>query len=107
MGNLKYQTYWRIAGGVAISACAAMTFAARYLMEQISPMALLAYWVVWLLLLVFSLYVVLVDLRYLRVRFLAEERELFKETMGESAIRQAIIKAQQELQAKNSQPPSE
>lgn len=64
----------------------------------ISPTFLLAFWLVWLVLLVFSLYVVLVDLRFLRARFLAEERDLFKETMGEAAIRAAIIDAQRDLQ---------
>lgn len=100
------QTYWRIAGGVAISVCAAMTVFGWLIMAPgTGPTWLLVYWSIWLVLLLFSLYVVMVDLRFLRARFLAEERNLFKETMGEAAIRDAIIQAQRDLQSPNEQPP--
>lgn len=57
-------------------------------------MALCAFWLVWLMLLLVALFCVLLDIRYLRVLYRMHERELFQETLGNEAFRQAIIDAQ-------------
>ncbi len=94
-GKLLSQRNWRITGGVAIAGCAAMALVARTVMESgASVLWLSIFWMVWLLLLLIALFCVLLDIRYLRVLYRMHERELFKETLGNEAFRQAIIDAQ-------------
>ena len=51
------------------------------------------YWLIFLLLFAVAIYMVLLDLRYIRLQFLMEERELFVKTMAEEEVRAAIEKA--------------
>jgi len=94
------QRTWRIAGGIAIAICAALTLYGSFgLGSDTSPAFLLLYWVLWLASLGVAIYCVLLDLRYIRAAFLVEERDLYKETLGSEEFRRAILEAQQEMQA--------
>jgi predicted Holliday junction resolvase-like endonuclease len=52
------------------------------------------YWAVALLLLAIAIYMVLIDLRYLRLQFKLAERELFLDTLGSEDFRREIRDAQ-------------
>ncbi len=93
------QNTWRITGGAAISVCAAMTLFSGFIVKPGTPMPVLAvYWGVWVVLLLVAMYCVLLDLRYVRMEFLTEERDLFKETLAEESFRAALVQAQREYQ---------
>lgn len=97
--NPKAQRTWRITGGAAIAACAAMTLFSGFIVKPGTPLPILGlYWCVWLLLLLVALYCVLLDLRYLRAQFLSDERDLFKETLADESFRAAMVQAQREYQ---------
>ena len=97
---------WRIIGGAAITACAAMTLLSRSVMTPgVSPTFLMLYWGAWLALLLVAMYCVWIDLRYLRAQFLAEESHLFRETLAEESFRKALIEAQREMIKEDQQGP--
>lgn len=53
------------------------------------------YWAIALLLLAIAIYMVLIDLRYLRLQFKLAEREVFLETLGSEEFRREIRQAQE------------
>ena len=56
----------------------------------LSPLALLAYWGVFLVALLVALYMALIDLRYIRLQYSLGEKELFEETLGSEELRTAL-----------------
>ena len=90
------QRRWRIVGGVCIGACAIMAYLGRGLEAlRSSPGLFLAYWGVVALLFCVSLFCVALDLRYIRLERAVEEREIFRQTLGEESFRKALREAQQ------------
>jgi len=61
---------------------------------------LVAYWGAFLLLLLTAMYMVLIDLRYIRLQYLAGRREAFRGTIGDERFRRALIAAQQEAESR-------
>lgn len=57
--------------------------------------ALFIYWGIFVLFFLTTLYMALLDIRYIFLEFKLGERELFDETIGNEAFRQAIRDAQQ------------
>lgn len=95
MDTWLQQRTWRIIGGVSILAAAGMAYYGSTHVTIAAPrLFFAAYWLGFLLLFAVAIYMVLLDLRYIRLQFLLEERELFVKTMADEEIRQAIEKAQ-------------
>lgn len=51
-----------------------------------------AYWGLFLLSLLVTLYMVLLDFRYIRLMYLQGEKALFEETLGSEEFRRALLK---------------
>ena len=54
------------------------------------------YWGIFLLLLLISLYLIVLDLRFIHVQYLIARRDLLRETLEDEAFRKALIRAQQQ-----------
>jgi hypothetical protein len=96
-----WQKRWRIAGGITIALCGLMAwFGVDMNMLRESTIFFLVYWGVFALLFFVTLYIVALDLRYIRAQHAIAQRDLFRETLGEKefreALRDAVIEAKQE-----------
>lgn len=91
------QRMWRIVGGIAILACVFMAwYGGENLSRNHSPMFLLIYWGIFMLLLLVAMYVVLLDIRYIRLQYTLGARDIFDNTLGSEEFRKAIREAQEE-----------
>ena len=52
----------------------------------------LAYWLLFLLLILFTLYLALIDLQYIRLQYLRQKRDIFLGTLGEREFREGLRK---------------
>jgi hypothetical protein len=91
--TLFRQRTWRIIGGVAVFCCAALAWGAGEL-GGVPLLLQLAYWSAFALFLLVALYTVLLDLRYIRLKYFMEQRELFRQTIGEESFRRALRETQ-------------
>jgi len=91
------QRRWRTIGTITLGASAAMAaIGARYgFFRHCSPTTRLGYWILLLLLLLVSVYIALLDLRYIRMRYAMEKREVFRRTLGEESFRKELRNAQE------------
>jgi hypothetical protein len=90
------QTRWRAVGAVTTACAAGMAWygaASRFFVESLVQFIL--YWGVFLALLVISLFIVALDIRYTILQYRLSERELFHETLGDEQFRKTLIAAQQ------------
>ncbi len=89
------QRQWRCVGGGAILGAAVMAWYGQYLVQDRPSLAVLVvYWGLFLLLLLLSLYIVLLDIRYIRLQYALERREAFLRTLGSEELRK-IMQARQ------------
>ena len=97
------QKGWRITGAICITISAVMAyFGVRDITSMtFSVPQLLVYWGIFLLLLCVALYIVVLDMRYIKMKFAMERREVFQQTIGEEEFRKQILQAHQSL--KNSE----
>ena len=96
------QFRWRIAGAAFIIVSGAMAIVSLYLpILHESKTAFIVYWCVFLFALVAAIYCALLDFRYIRVQMAVEERELFRQTLGDEAFRKALREAQAEEATKH------
>ena len=63
------------------------------------PLYALIYWSVFLLLLAVALFIVILDIRYIRLQYAVAKRELLRQTLGDETFRKALIRAQRETHA--------
>ncbi|MCC6488374.1 MAG: hypothetical protein IT364_12830 [Candidatus Hydrogenedentes bacterium] len=90
------QKHWRVAGGACLAACAVMAvLGVRLEALRSSPGLFLGYWALFLLLFVFTLYCVLLDIRFIKAEHAIMSREVFRETLGDEEFRKALREAQQ------------
>lgn len=77
------QRGWRIMGGVSIALAGLMAwYGSRTMLDPTDRgLGVLLYWLLFLFLLLLAIYAVLLDIRYIRVRFLLEEKMLYAKTM--------------------------
>ena len=54
----------------------------------------LSYWGVFLGLLVITLYIVMLDIRFIHLQYKIHQRELFRQTLGDESFRKDLIEAQ-------------
>jgi hypothetical protein len=85
------QRTWRRIGLASLAVCGAMAWGGtRSGVTHLGPLALLAYWGVFLAALLVALYMALIDLRYIRLQYSLGEKELFEETLGSEELRTAL-----------------
>ncbi len=100
------QRIWRAIGAVAIAGAALMAWhGAAEVTRAVPRPYFIAYWGGFVLLLLIALYMVLLDLRYIRLQLLVGRREAFRGTVGDEAFRRALMTAQA-ANAKESAPAS-
>lgn len=98
------QIHWRSAAAAALIFCGGMAVLGaewdrlRVFLRQ-SPAYFLGYWSIVLLFLVSALYIALLDIRYIRLKYFAEKRAIFRETLGDEVLREAIREAVRKRQA--------
>jgi len=91
------QRRWRIGGAILLALSGGMAFLGvriPYLRE--SPVAFIAYWVVFLAAFVGAIYCAILDFHYIRVQMALAERELFRQMLGDEALRKALRKGRDE-----------
>jgi len=69
-----------------------------------TPLYCFLYWGIFVVLLAVSFYVVVLDVRYIRLLYALEKRELFLQTLGDEEFRKHLIGAQEEGITKNKRP---
>lgn len=96
------QQRWRAAGGACLIICIIMAVASLKLATpDISPWVMLAYWGIFLVLLLAAIYIAVLDFKYSQMQFKMTERELFKDTFMTPEFRKAIQDAQKAEEQKS------
>jgi predicted Holliday junction resolvase-like endonuclease len=60
------------------------------------------YWGFFLLILIAAMYIVLIDIRYIRLQYKLEQREIFQSTLADEEFRKALRAAQEAEAAEES-----
>lgn len=82
-------------GGVAIAVCAIMAwYGVAFVRSGATPLFLFCYWGVFLVSLVVAMYMVLLDVRYIRLQYILGKREVFRSTLGEESFRRSLREGQ-------------
>ena len=90
------QKGWRTVGAVTLGGAAIMAwFGVNEPFTQGAILRFVVYWGLFLLLLAATLFIVLLDLRYIRLQYVANERELLRQTLADESFRRELIAAQQ------------
>ncbi|MBN2309448.1 MAG: hypothetical protein JXR94_10785 [Candidatus Hydrogenedentes bacterium] len=85
------QAHWRIAGAVAIVGSAVMAVVgARWGALRESIWLFFGYWGVFAVLLLSAVYIALLDIRYIHTRFTVDQRDAFKETLGDEDFQKEL-----------------
>jgi hypothetical protein len=82
-------------------------FGAESLALRQSIILMVLYWTVFLILFAVTLFIVLLDFRYIRLQYMAGERAIYQQTLGDEVLRTALRQAQQtsrEPQSPDSKP---
>jgi membrane protein YdbS with pleckstrin-like domain len=90
------QRTWRTIGALALAGCALMAwYTARHAhaAAQGGPFWIV-FAIVFLALLATTLYMTLIDIRYIRLQYKIAERELFRDTLGNEDFREQVRQAQ-------------
>jgi hypothetical protein len=94
-GGVLTQRVWRIAGAVAIAGSALMAwYGVRLPVLRESPVYFLIYWGIFLVLLLAAVYCALLDIRYIRAEYAVQQRQVFRETLGDEKFRRELRTAQ-------------
>lgn len=93
--NTTRQRRWRIAGLMTLGGCGALAVGGSRMQWAAWPAwAMIGYWLTFLLLLLVTFYIVLVDIRFIRAEYAVMKRELFRETLGDETLRRALIEGE-------------
>ena len=100
------QKFWRRASMGCLAAAGAMAWYGATIMDPRQHWLFLAgYWSVFLFLLAAALYAVVLDLRFIRLHYALGAREIYQETVGDPAFREALRKALEEERRNPTAPP--
>lgn len=92
--GLITQTRWRIAGAVSTAGAALMAwYGAEHLFLIQSLPVFLIYWAIFLALIVATLYIAMLDIRYTHLQYTIGQRDLFRQTWEDESFRKALIEA--------------
>ncbi len=93
---MKAQRYWRITGAVCIVCAAALAVVgARVDWQSANLLFIIGYWSIFLAALLSAIYCAIIDIRYISLEFTADQREAFRETLGNEEFRRALREAQE------------
>lgn len=96
--SLLSQRHWRTIGLVALATCGVMAWlGTRPGFSEYGRNTVLVFWAIFLLSLLVTLYMVLLDFRYIRMEYKIRERALFEETLGNESFRREMLQAQKEI----------
>lgn len=85
------QRTWRTVGLVALGVCCVLAwYGTKPGVTGLPLPGLAVYWGVFTLSLLVTLYMVLLDMRFIRLMYLREEKALFDETLGSEEFRRAL-----------------
>lgn len=84
------QRTWRTIGAVTLTGCGIMGLYGPNVQYRDSPLAFAVYWTVFLILLFVTLWMVLIDIRYIRLQYRAGRRAIFMETLGDEEFRRSL-----------------
>ncbi|NLV43356.1 MAG: hypothetical protein GXY07_02515 [Candidatus Hydrogenedentes bacterium] len=102
---MKLRNLWRLAGAACLAASFAMVLlSGRFMHSGMSKVALAAYWIVFVILLMGALYAALLDLRFTRIEYKVRERDLFRKTFMTDEFRQTVAEAQKQASKEQSPP---
>ena len=91
------QRIWRGIGTISLLVAALMAWYGVELLERVgSTIFFLIYWGIFGIALFLSLYMALLDYRYIRLQFKLAEREAFHDTLGTESFRSTLKKADNE-----------
>ena len=94
---MTLQTKWRIAGGIAIAGSVVLAYGGRHWdFPRQSLTHFMVYWLVFFIFFVTALLLAIWDLRYIRAQYRVDERELFRQTLGEEDFRKRLREAEQQ-----------
>ncbi len=89
------QRKWRIAGGIILVCAGLMAWnGVEELQTGHSMLYLLGYWTLFVGLLLAAFYIVILDLRYIRLQYLLGQRQIFHSTIGSEDFRRALGEAE-------------
>lgn len=93
------QRQWRKAGALTIAACALLAWigASHGFFLHSLPLAVL-YWAALLGAMAVTFIIVWLDLRYIRLQYAIEKRNVFRQTLGDHKFREQLIKSQENPQ---------
>ena len=87
------QRAWRTIGAVALLAAAGMAwYGSEHAVRDVSVLFMAVYWGIFSVCLLVAMYMALIDLRYIRVQYLMGQRDIYLDTMGDEALREALRK---------------
>ncbi len=93
--SILSQRHWRTIGLVTLAACGLMAwYGSRPGFNEYGRNVLVAYWGFFFLFLLVTLYMVLLDFRFIRMEFKMGERALFEDTLGSEDFRKNLRAAQ-------------
>jgi len=91
------QRVWRTVGLVAVACCGILAwYGDDTLRSGASPLYLFVYFGLFTLSLLVAIYVVLLDIRHIRLQYLAGQQEIFRNTLGSEEFRRELRKKQAE-----------
>ncbi len=89
---MQMQTKWRITAGITISCAglmAVMSTELKFLRESLLYISI--YWFIFLMLFMVSLFIVWLDIRYIKMQYAIGKRALFGQTLGSESFRKDLI----------------
>lgn len=94
LSRASMQTKWRMACGVAVLVAGGMAwYGAESVSLRRSLATFAAYWGVFLVLIGIIFFIVLLDLRYIRLQYVIARRELYRQAFEDEEFRKALLGA--------------
>ena len=84
------QRRWRTIGLLTLAGSAILAIGGIWVERQQSPIFFALYWTLFLLLFMITLWMVLLDIRYIRLQYSAGKRELYQQFLADEALRTAL-----------------
>lgn len=89
---MAIQSMWRIGAVITIACCALMAWCGtEWQALRTSATLFMAYWGVFIVLFLVSLFIVWLDVRYIRLEYVAGKRTLFRQTLGQEDFRKSLL----------------
>ena len=90
------QKKWRMTGVILVLTCSAMAvMGPRWHALRESLLVMGVYWGIFLVLMIATIYIVLLDLRYIRMQYAILRREIFRQTLGSEEFQKALRKTRE------------